>query len=168
VMRHGAFVAGEYDTRFLERHPEVLEVPGSQESHNGDGASPEPAETEQLWIEVNGRRFDVRIRRQATGVPQRPPTLSRARSESVIAREGSETIISPIQGTVLSVAVEPGMQVRAGDVVCVIEAMKMENEISAGRDGVVSRLDVTTGETVQAGAVVAVISSDDAGGASID
>ncbi|MBX6342741.1 MAG: carbamoyl phosphate synthase, partial [Thermomicrobiaceae bacterium] len=66
-------------------------------------------------------------------------------------------ITSPIQGTVLTVAVEPGQQVSAGSLVCVIEAMKMENEILAPTDGVVASVEVAPGQAVQIGARLAVI-----------
>ena len=56
-----------------------------------------------------------------------------------------------MQGTILQVLVEPGQTVTAGDVVCILEAMKMENHIAAHRDGTVSEVAVTKGDVVQAG-----------------
>lgn len=70
-------------------------------------------------------------------------------------------MISPIQGTVLRVAVEAGASVQTGDLICVVEAMKMENEITAPRAGVVRRIGVAAGETVQTGALIAQIEQPD-------
>ena len=73
-----------------------------------------------------------------------------------------EALLSPIKGTVLRVAVEEGQTVEAGDLICVVEAMKMENELTAHRTGVVSQLSVDQGQTVTIGAVVATITDGQA------
>jgi acetyl-CoA/propionyl-CoA carboxylase biotin carboxyl carrier protein len=70
---------------------------------------------------------------------------------------GGNELKSPIQGTVLSVAVEVGDAVAAGDLVCVVEAMKMENELVAPRSGTIARLPFAAGATVRPGDVLAVI-----------
>ena len=75
---------------------------------------------------------------------------------------GQGDVISPIQGTVLRVAVEPGASVQAGDLICVVEAMKMENEINAPRAGIVRHIGVAAGETVQTGALIAQIEQPEA------
>jgi acetyl-CoA/propionyl-CoA carboxylase biotin carboxyl carrier protein len=62
-----------------------------------------------------------------------------------------------MQGTVLAVQVAEGDEVTAGQVICVVEAMKMENEITAHRDGVVTELSVAAGEPVQSGQVICVV-----------
>jgi acetyl-CoA/propionyl-CoA carboxylase, biotin carboxylase, biotin carboxyl carrier protein len=166
VMSHDAFVKGTYDTRFLERYPEVLDRSSDEDSPTipvaSNGAGSGTAHADSLKLEVNGKRFDVRVVRPASeSETRRPPTLDRQRSAGVAAPAGSESIVSPIQGKVLSVDVSVGDTVQAGDVICVVEAMKMENEISAGRDGTVSRLDVSAGETIETGALIAIIESGD-------
>ena len=60
-------------------------------------------------------------------------------------------IAAPMQGTILRVLVEPGQEIQAGDVVCILEAMKMENAIPAPREGVVSKIPVEAGQNVQVG-----------------
>jgi acetyl-CoA/propionyl-CoA/long-chain acyl-CoA carboxylase, biotin carboxylase, biotin carboxyl carrier protein len=65
--------------------------------------------------------------------------------------------VSPIQGTVLRVGVSEGDEVETGALICVVEAMKMENEIVAHRDGTVSQLSVAEGGSVAAGDVIAKI-----------
>jgi acetyl-CoA/propionyl-CoA carboxylase biotin carboxyl carrier protein len=63
-----------------------------------------------------------------------------------------------MQGTVLRVLVEVGQEVAAGDVLCIVEAMKMENEVAAHQPGVVRELNVAAGQAVQAGETIAVVS----------
>ena len=67
--------------------------------------------------------------------------------------------MSPMQGTVLAVEVAEGDEVAAGQVLCVVEAMKMENEVHAHRDGVVAELSVAPGQPVSTGQVICVVSS---------
>jgi acetyl-CoA/propionyl-CoA carboxylase biotin carboxyl carrier protein len=62
-----------------------------------------------------------------------------------------------MQGTILRVLVEPGQEIQAGDVVCILEAMKMENAIPAPREGVVSEVKIAEGQVVQAGDALVVI-----------
>jgi acetyl-CoA/propionyl-CoA carboxylase biotin carboxyl carrier protein len=65
-----------------------------------------------------------------------------------------------MQGTVLTVEVADGVEVAAGQVICVVEAMKMENEITALRDGVVTELSVVVGAAVQTGQVICVVAQE--------
>jgi acetyl-CoA/propionyl-CoA carboxylase biotin carboxyl carrier protein len=67
-----------------------------------------------------------------------------------------------MQGTVLAVEVEEGEEVRAGQVICIVEAMKMENEITAHRDGTITELAVIPGQAVTTGQVICVVAQDDA------
>jgi acetyl-CoA/propionyl-CoA/long-chain acyl-CoA carboxylase, biotin carboxylase, biotin carboxyl carrier protein len=110
-----------------------------------------------LDIEIDGRRHEVRIHTTP------PPWAALARRHrdrrKGLSGESSEAVVSPMQGLVLQVAVADGSHVEAGDLICVIEAMKMENEISAHRDGVVTRLGVAAGQQVVHGQVVCVIES---------
>jgi acetyl-CoA/propionyl-CoA carboxylase biotin carboxyl carrier protein len=73
-----------------------------------------------------------------------------------------DAVVTPMQGTVLAVNVREGDEVRAGDVICIVEAMKMENEIISHVDGVVTELSVEPGHAVRAGQVVCVIGQDEA------
>jgi biotin carboxyl carrier protein len=78
--------------------------------------------------------------------PKVPSRLSAHGGEHV-----HSVIVAPMQGTILRVLVEPGQEIQAGDVVCILEAMKMENAIPAPREGVVSKIPAEAGRNVQAG-----------------
>lgn len=160
MLEHGAFRSGETSTTFLLKHPEVLEGYAPVDvSIAGElvPASPPMA----LVVEVSGRRFDVAVSglpanggsRKQTGRTQRPTA---PRSGSAAAGSGND-LISPIQGTVLRVAAGVDQVVSSGDLICVVEAMKMENEMTAHRDGVISAINVEAGATVQIGGVIATI-----------
>jgi acetyl-CoA/propionyl-CoA carboxylase biotin carboxyl carrier protein len=107
-------------------------------------------------VEVGGRRYEVTVL-----TPEAPwVELARRRKErgsGAHAAGKRDAIVSPMQGTVLSVEVAEGDEVRAGQVLCIVEAMKMENEITAHSDGVVSELSVAPGEPVQTGQVICVV-----------
>ncbi|MDE3025235.1 MAG: hypothetical protein KGI93_06650, partial [Acidobacteriota bacterium] len=70
---------------------------------------------------------------------------------------GSDVVVSPMQGTVLSVSVADGDAVEAGALICIVEAMKMENEVHAHRAGTISELSVAPGRPVATGQVICVI-----------
>jgi acetyl-CoA/propionyl-CoA carboxylase biotin carboxyl carrier protein len=113
--------------------------------------------------EVDGRRFEVTL-----AVPEAPYVELARRRRDRVARgasgsAGREAVVSPMQGTVLSVEVADGDEVSEGQVICVVEAMKMENEIAVHRTGVVSALSVTPGQPVKTGQVICVISRNGAG-----
>jgi acetyl-CoA/propionyl-CoA carboxylase biotin carboxyl carrier protein len=113
-------------------------------------------------VEVSGKLFDVKVIGEAVAggaapaaAGKRPPKRERKSGSSAAA--SSESLPSPLQGTVLKVAVEQGATVEEGDLICVIEAMKMENEITAHRPGKVTTLNVSEGAAVSSGDVLAVI-----------
>jgi acetyl-CoA/propionyl-CoA carboxylase biotin carboxyl carrier protein len=118
-------------------------------------------------VEVNDRRFAVKV----IGPPpvagvvgavgansssaRRAPKRERSSSPSTDGASG--TLVSPIQGTVLRVGVAKGQDVEAGAVICVIEAMKMENEITAPVGGKIAELNVSEGGSIATGDQIAVI-----------
>ena len=113
-------------------------------------------------VEVSGKLFDVKVIGEAAaggaaaGNGKRPPKRER-KAGGERGGASSESLPSPLQGTVLKVAVEQGASVEEGDLICVIEAMKMENEIAAHRSGKVTTLNVAQGAAVSSGDVLAVI-----------
>jgi acetyl-CoA/propionyl-CoA carboxylase, biotin carboxylase, biotin carboxyl carrier protein len=111
-------------------------------------------------VEVDGRRFEVRLLR-----PEPPfAELARRRRERVrgggTAGAGKDAVVSPMQGTVLAVEVAEGDEVEPGQVICIVEAMKMENEVHAHRAGRVTELSVAAGQPVKTGQVICVVTSD--------
>ena len=132
-------------------------------------AAPTPAEKEDeeleprdYKVEVGGKLFDVRVFgapiTAATGGAaglRKPP--KRERKASGGGGGATEELVSPLQGTVLKVAVEQGAEVEEGALICVVEAMKMENEITAHRAGKVEALNVSEGASLASGDVIAVI-----------
>jgi len=94
--------------------------------------------------------------RPATRQSCRPPRRER-RSGGAASSAASEALVSPLQGTVLRLAIAEGDEVAEGALVCVIEAMKMENEISAHRAGKVTALPIAEGASVAAGDLLAKI-----------
>ena len=114
-------------------------------------------------VEVSGRRFDVKVIGEAAaavgpnGAGPGMPKAPRRERKSGGAGGAPGELISPIQGTVLKVAVEKGAAVEEGALICVIEAMKMENEINAPSSGTVEELSVSEGGSVATGDSIAVI-----------
>jgi acetyl-CoA/propionyl-CoA carboxylase biotin carboxyl carrier protein len=103
---------------------------------------------ENLVAEVNGKRFEVKIH-----TPE--PVVKRHRAkESKIGGAGGTGLTSPMQGTVVKVAVEVGQAVVAGDLIIVLEAMKMEQPLIAHRSGAIANLTAVIGETVASGTVL--------------
>jgi acetyl-CoA/propionyl-CoA carboxylase biotin carboxyl carrier protein len=123
-------------------------------------------------VEVSGKRFDVKVigppggtGGAVNGAGAGEMTAARKPSRRAGPSGGGggglgDTLSSPIQGTVLRVAVEPGSPVQEGALIAVIEAMKMENEITAHKSGTVAELPIAAGASVATGDTIAVISSE--------
>jgi acetyl-CoA/propionyl-CoA carboxylase biotin carboxyl carrier protein len=130
---------------------------------DADSSGESPAVTLDYTVEVSGRRFDVRV----SGPPgdatsraaARPARARRTPRASTPGAGAGDVLRSPMQGTVLKVAVEAGATVTAGTLIAVIEAMKMENEITAHKDGTVTALPISVGSSVASGDTLAVIES---------
>jgi acetyl-CoA/propionyl-CoA carboxylase, biotin carboxylase, biotin carboxyl carrier protein len=124
---------------------------------------PEPVER-TYTVEVSGKRFDVKVLGDAIAAPVgggnsvAPAKPRRApRSAGGGGGAGGDTLASPLQGNVFKVLVEQGAAVEEGAIVCIIEAMKMENEITAHKPGVIAELPISEGAPVTVGATLAVI-----------
>ena len=156
----GGTCNGVVESEELARRAQVLqEQPGRQGAAVAaapDARGQAAAGREQLVsVEIDGRRHEVRIHAPE---PAWAEAARRHKERSKgIAGNASGAVASPMQGTVLSVAVAVGSQIQAGELICVVEAMKMENELVAHRDGVVAELHVAPGQQVALGDVVCVI-----------
>jgi acetyl-CoA/propionyl-CoA/long-chain acyl-CoA carboxylase, biotin carboxylase, biotin carboxyl carrier protein len=163
LLEHPCFVAGETCHGVVES--EELAERAEQLSHSTTkvAVSPDGRLRERVSaVELDGRRYEVK-----TLVPEPPyAELARRRRERTGggAHHGAakDALVTPMQGTVLAVEVEEGEEVRAGQVICIVEAMKMENEITAHRDGTITELAVIPGQAVTTGQVICVVAQDDA------
>ncbi len=114
-------------------------------------------------VEVSGKRFTVTVHGEAgaNGVaPKAAPKKRERRQSSGGGAGGGDTLASPLQGNVFKVLVEQGATVVEGALICIIEAMKMENEITAHKAGVIKELPISEGAAVSAGDTLAVISGE--------
>ena len=105
-------------------------------------------------VNVNGTQYDITLEvlegeAAAAPAPKAAPAAPRAASPA-----GGTVVSAPMPGTILSVNVQPGQAVKKGDILVMLEAMKMENEIMAPVDGTVSGLNVAKGQSVQSGDVL--------------
>ncbi len=157
LLTHECFIRGEtchglVESDELAARAAALDGGVAHGASGSAGATVERVRT----VEVDGRRFEVRL------VEPEPPWagLARRRRERVRSRGagGHDVIVSPMQGTVLAVPVAEGDEVEAGQVICIVEAMKMENEVHAHRGGTVTELSVEPGQPIAHGQVICVVS----------
>jgi acetyl-CoA/propionyl-CoA carboxylase biotin carboxyl carrier protein len=129
-----------------------------------DGEEEEPKAERTYQVEVNGRLHSVKVIGAAApagdgggaaGGAKRPPKREK-KAGGGSAASGND-IVSPLQGTMFKVNVEKGQEVEEGTIICVIEAMKMENEITAHKSGKITALSVTEGQPISSGDAIATI-----------
>lgn len=162
VLEDPAFVPAEGEdfkvhTRWIETEfnntiPMYDGAPGSVDSDEDERTT--------VVVEVNGKRMEVSLPEMggAAKPAAKPASKSRkSRSSRTSAKAGGDELTSPMQGTIVKVAVSDGDTVAEGDLVLVLEAMKMEQPITAHKAGKVSGLSAKPGDTVTAGAVLATI-----------
>ncbi|HZR52666.1 MAG TPA: biotin/lipoyl-containing protein, partial [Streptosporangiaceae bacterium] len=139
-------------------HTRWIETEFSADLPAQDPAAVAPAaERERLTVEIGGKRLEVTVpvtlSRRAAPAPALAERPRRA-TRHTPAAPASDSLISPMQGTIIKIAVAEGQQVAAGDIVVVLEAMKMEQPLTAHKDGVVAGLSVAVGQTVTSGAAI--------------
>jgi acetyl-CoA/propionyl-CoA carboxylase, biotin carboxylase, biotin carboxyl carrier protein len=154
----GATCRGLVESEELaERARELDELARASLGAALDGRGPSGSGTYDrvVAVEVDGKRHDIRIQ------VEEPPWIELGRRHRERSRglggAGGGAVTSPMQGTVLAVAVAAGDAVEAGALLCVVEAMKMENEIVAHAAGVVSEVRVSAGDQVASGQVVCIV-----------
>lgn len=115
-------------------------------------------------ITVNGNVYDVTVEEGAAGVATSAPKAAapkaaapKAAAPKAAAGQGSVKVNSPMPGKILSVKAGVGQAVKKGEVLMILEAMKMENEVVAPEDGTVASIDVAAGDSVEAGVVLATL-----------
>jgi len=181
VVRDPAFTAAPFTvhTRWIET--EFTGVPPAQDaaSPDGDGGRPAAAARERITVEVGGKRLEVTVPASLTagradgaggaaaageagGRALRTGRERRKRGGAggaAAGETGGDALVSPMQGTIVKIEAADGQHVSAGDPVVVLEAMKMEQPLTAHKDGVVGDLAVQVGQTVPAGMVICQIRS---------
>ncbi|ERH13234.1 MAG: acetyl/propionyl-CoA carboxylase, alpha subunit [halophilic archaeon J07HB67] len=166
-----AFVGGTHTTKYLDERADEDAIAAAQEEYGtGDASVVGDADDEtterEFTVEVNGKRFDVAFEEE--GAPQiptpdtgggrdRPDVATDDEDDDGVAVGAGETVEAEMQGTILSVDVSEGDDVSSGDVVCVLEAMKMENDITADVGGEVTEVPIAEGDSVDMGDVLLVL-----------
>jgi acetyl-CoA/propionyl-CoA carboxylase biotin carboxyl carrier protein len=170
IMRSDQWAAAETCRDLIEDRKwlKTLAFPATAPPADGDGEAVATVE-HGYTVEVSGKRFAVKVigppmagtaapinGAGPAGAARRPPRRSSSGGGS---GGGGDALPSPIQGTVLRVAVEAGAEVQEGALVAVVEAMKMENEITAHKSGTVAELPIAVGASVATGDTIAVITA---------
>ncbi len=172
MLEDDTFVDGLHTTKYLD---ERLDHSRLEEAQKKWGTEPASADADEevtqrtFTVEVDGKRFEVDL--EERGVPpvqtggsggqsKRPERAGPSGDDdsgTTSATADGETVTAEMQGTILEVAVSEGEEVAAGDVLCVLEAMKMENDIVAEHGGTISQVAVSEGESVDMGDLLFVI-----------
>jgi acetyl-CoA/propionyl-CoA carboxylase biotin carboxyl carrier protein len=176
------FVAGEHTTKYLDEELDRDRIREAQDRWGPAGASSDDEDEEvverEFTVEVNGKRFQVNLEDRGglaaaesgsgsgSGSGSRPGRRSGGGGSGSSGGGGGssagtsvegETIDAEMQGTILEVNVAEGDTVESGDVICVLEAMKMENDVIAERGGTVAQVAVEEGQSVNQGDVLVVL-----------
>ncbi len=172
------FVDGLHTTKYLDEELDADRVADAQAkwgSETDADEDDEPVTERTFTVEVNGKRFEVDLEERGappiaaagaggqSGPTRRRPSAGSAGDgddggdDGVDVAEGGEAVEAEMQGTILSVSVAEGDEVDAGGVVCVLEAMKMENDIVTERGGTVTGVHVAEGDSVDMGDVLVVL-----------
>jgi acetyl-CoA/propionyl-CoA carboxylase biotin carboxyl carrier protein len=160
VVRDPAFTAEPFSvhTRWIETEFENAIEPWSGPAPGHQDGQPL---RERITVEVGGKRLEV-VLPAGLGVADGPASTASARRPARGRRAGAaaatpasgDDLVSPMQGTITKIVAAEGDQVSAGDTIVVLEAMKMEQPLTAHKDGTVTGLGVEIGQTVSAGAVI--------------
>jgi acetyl-CoA/propionyl-CoA carboxylase biotin carboxyl carrier protein len=164
ILEHPDFRAAQHSTKWVEDTLDLGGVGATAATAPGDEA-PEAKVRRDVDVEVNGKRFSVSVwvpegvaapaAGRAAPAATRPRRAGSGGSGAVAGGSGAVTV--PMQGTIVKVLVEVGQEVEVGQPVCVLEAMKMENNIAAEKAGTVTDVKVAPGDSVGSGDVVAII-----------
>ena len=156
ILSHEDFQAAIHSTKWVEETLDLSEVKADKGEAPAD--LDQPTVKREMSVEVDGKRFAVSMwvpdpsAAQVAGAPRRRQSRSGSSGGS-----GSGQVTVPMQGTIVKVLVEVGDTVEAGDPICVLEAMKMENSIAAEKAGTVTEVRISVGDSVGGGDVVAVV-----------
>jgi len=157
------FIRGDYTTSdvdsFIDRNKERIAARASERRSPatagtvGESTADAGDAGRAVTVEVNGKRFDVRVFGDGPGSSTTRARAPRFKARKKIATDGNR-VTAPMHGIVADIKIAPGDGVRDGQVVAIIEAMKMMNEIVAHREGKVRSVDAKIGDTVESGASI--------------
>jgi acetyl-CoA/propionyl-CoA carboxylase biotin carboxyl carrier protein len=173
MLTDGTFLDGKHTTKYLDEQLADSRIEEAQQrwgTETSAEADDEESTTREFTVEVDGRRFEVELEEHgapaldvgeidAGGSANRPGRAGPdegASGGSAAATDG-ETVTAEMQGTILETTVEEGDEVEAGDVLCVLEAMKMENDVVAEYGGTIAEITVAEDDSVDMGDVLFVI-----------
>lgn len=108
-------------------------------------------------VTVNGTAYEIQLEELTGAAPAASASAAAPAPAPAAAPAGGEQVTSPMPGTILDVKVSQGAAVKKGDVLMILEAMKMENEIMCPRDGTVASVNASKGATVESGTLLCVI-----------
>ena len=108
-------------------------------------------------VTVNGTAYEIELEELTGAAPAAPAPAPAAAAPAAAAPAGGEQVTSPMPGTILDIKVAQGAAVKKGDVLMVLEAMKMENEIMCPCDGKVASINTSKGAAVESGTLLCVI-----------
>jgi acetyl-CoA/propionyl-CoA carboxylase biotin carboxyl carrier protein len=165
ILSHPDFVSGTHSTNWVEQTLDLSGVsaaapaPAAPVDEAGEAV---PTVLRDVTAEVDGRRYQVKLWVPDLGDVVAAPAAGRPgaaakRPKAANAGSGSGTVAVPMQGTIVKVLVEVGDTVEVGQTVCVLEAMKMENNVNAEKAGTVKEVQVAPGASVGPGDVIAII-----------
>ncbi|MFN8015347.1 MAG: biotin carboxylase N-terminal domain-containing protein [Acidimicrobiia bacterium] len=163
MLKHGAFSIGTHHTRWVEDNLDPSLWADESEDEASQASASNNLEPQEFPVEVNGKRFSVKmyLPEMQVSAPKKKQKSSKAKASSGGAAS-SGSVTAPMQGTIISINCSIGDKVEKGSTLCILEAMKMENQIKAPIDGVIKDLTVSTGDLVGAGDTLVVIEKEGA------
>jgi len=159
ILAHPDFGAVAHSTKWVEETLDLSDVRADGAAPAGDDEEAAATVRRDTTVEVDGRRFAVSLWVPKSAAPATPARSGKAKGpRSGGGSEGGDGRVAvPMQGTIVKVLVAVGDTVEAGDPVCVLEAMKMENNVAADKAGTIAEVLVAPGDSVGGGDVVVVI-----------
>jgi len=170
ILSHPDFAAARHSTNWVERDLDLTHLPPYRGEGGATDSAPEgdahPRVRKDVTAEVDGRRYEVALwvpdtgdldPRTATSSARATASARPTRPKAATTVAASGTVSVPMQGTIVKVMVAVGDQVEVGQTICVLEAMKMENNVNAEASGTVAEVRVSPGDSVGPGDVVAVV-----------
>ncbi|MBO0830774.1 MAG: ATP-grasp domain-containing protein [Actinobacteria bacterium] len=164
VVRDPAFTSEPFlvHTRWIETEfaADIPPYQPDQSSQSGSAQPGGPSARERITVEVGGKRLEVTVPAGfgSAGLagPERAgrPARTAGRKASPRSAAAGDELVSPMQGTIVKIVAADGAHVEVGDTIVVLEAMKMEQPLTAHKAGTVTGLSITVGQTVPAGAVI--------------